>query len=417
MNEINFNIEDVEKIDLSLDFGVKELTPPLEDLEVTPSAEEQVFTHEGSYGYDKVTVHPKGGSDPNDFFWMDETIGGGSSTSYPIGWLKFVKILPPFKNSGTSCERLFRFCGAKEIDTSLLDTSACTNMNEMFIYCNNLKNLDVSHFDTSNVTNMSGLFRDCMKLQNVDMSKWNTAKVTNFSNMFYNCEGMTEIDLSNFDFSGISKSTSTTGGLYYMFCSCDNVEKITFPNTDVKYSAGATMDTMFSTNSKLKEIDLSCFDTSLVKSFNATFSACKQLTKLDLSTINMSSAYIFYGTFRGCENLKEIKFSNIPCALTSSGRIQEMFEECYALESVDLSWMSNTTSINASEMFNKCRSLKFIDIRNLELTLITSSSNYRDMFRDVPADCEIIVKDDANKQWVLKQRSDFTNVKTVAELG
>lgn len=58
MNEINFNIEDMEKINLSMDVGVKEIHPPIEDLEVTPTKEEQIFTHENSYGYDKVTIKP-----------------------------------------------------------------------------------------------------------------------------------------------------------------------------------------------------------------------------------------------------------------------------------------------------------------------------------------------------------------------
>ena len=57
MNEINFNLEDIEKIDLSMDVGVKEIYPPIENLEVTPTKEQQVFTHENSYGYDKVTVN------------------------------------------------------------------------------------------------------------------------------------------------------------------------------------------------------------------------------------------------------------------------------------------------------------------------------------------------------------------------
>ena len=58
MNEINFNIEETEKIDLSMDVGVKEIFPPIENLEVTPTKEQQVFTHENSYGYDKVIVEP-----------------------------------------------------------------------------------------------------------------------------------------------------------------------------------------------------------------------------------------------------------------------------------------------------------------------------------------------------------------------
>ena len=32
MNEINFEIQDIEKIDLSMDVGVKEICPPIENL-------------------------------------------------------------------------------------------------------------------------------------------------------------------------------------------------------------------------------------------------------------------------------------------------------------------------------------------------------------------------------------------------
>lgn len=58
MKEINFNVEDIEKIDLSMDVGIKEIYPPLENLEVVPTKQKQIFKHENSYGYDNVTVNP-----------------------------------------------------------------------------------------------------------------------------------------------------------------------------------------------------------------------------------------------------------------------------------------------------------------------------------------------------------------------
>lgn len=58
MNEINFNVEDIEQVDLSIGMGIKEIYPPIENLEVTPTKEQQVFNHENSYGYDKVIVKP-----------------------------------------------------------------------------------------------------------------------------------------------------------------------------------------------------------------------------------------------------------------------------------------------------------------------------------------------------------------------
>ena len=58
MKEINFEVNNIEQIDLSLGMGIKKIYPPIDNLEVIPTKEEQIFTHENSYGYDKVTVKP-----------------------------------------------------------------------------------------------------------------------------------------------------------------------------------------------------------------------------------------------------------------------------------------------------------------------------------------------------------------------
>ena len=70
MNEINFEMQDVGKIDLSMDVGVKKIFPPIENLEVTPTKEQQAFTHENSYGYDNVTVNPI----PDEYIIPDGTL-------------------------------------------------------------------------------------------------------------------------------------------------------------------------------------------------------------------------------------------------------------------------------------------------------------------------------------------------------
>ena len=65
-----------------------------------------------------------------------------------------------------------------------------------------------------------------------------------------------------------------------------------------------------------------------------------------------------------------------------------------------------------SGVFNGCSSLTSLDIRNFDFAKVTS---YSGMFTSVPSNCEIIVKDDTAKEWVLARRSDFVNVKTVVE--
>lgn len=80
MNEINFEIKDVEKIDLSMDVGVKEIFPPIENLEVTPTKEQQVFTHENSYGYDNVTVN----AIPDEYIIPDGTLPITENMTYDV---------------------------------------------------------------------------------------------------------------------------------------------------------------------------------------------------------------------------------------------------------------------------------------------------------------------------------------------
>ena len=65
-----------------------------------------------------------------------------------------------------------------------------------------------------------------------------------------------------------------------------------------------------------------------------------------------------------------------------------------------------------SSMFQSCLNLTYLDIRNFDFT---KEIYNRSMFYKVPSNCEIIVKDNTAKEWILATRKDFTNVKTVVE--
>lgn len=57
MDNLEFTLEDISEVDFLVDVGVKELTPPLESLNVEPSKQEQMFIPESAYGFDKVFVN------------------------------------------------------------------------------------------------------------------------------------------------------------------------------------------------------------------------------------------------------------------------------------------------------------------------------------------------------------------------
>ena len=80
MNKINFELRDIEAIDLTMGMGIKKVYPPIENLEVIPTKEQQVFTHDNSYGYDNVTVEPI----PDEYIIPDGTLPITENATYDV---------------------------------------------------------------------------------------------------------------------------------------------------------------------------------------------------------------------------------------------------------------------------------------------------------------------------------------------
>ena len=126
-------------------------------------------------------------------------------------------------------------------------------------------------------------------------------------------------------------------------------------------------------------------DTTNITSMNSMFENCQQITSLDLTNFNTKN--VLY--------------------------MQRMFWACNQLTELNLSTWDTSQVVDMMGMFYACSSLQRLDIRSFTFTKVGS---WISIFYNVPTDCLIIVKDDTAKAWVLKARSDLTNVKTVAEL-
>lgn len=50
----------MERIEIDLKEKAIPIYPEIQDLDITPAEEQQVFTHDGFYGYDVITVAPGG---------------------------------------------------------------------------------------------------------------------------------------------------------------------------------------------------------------------------------------------------------------------------------------------------------------------------------------------------------------------
>ena len=237
--------------------------------------------------------------------------------------------------------------------------------------------------------------------------------LTDVANAIREKKGTTDtIQASNFD----TEIASIEGGgkyapryiLFRNYTGQDLTEEIN--NLDT--SNITNMKEMFYNCSSLSNLDLTGFDTNNVTTMASMFYNCSKLTSLDLSNFNTNNVIGISAMFQQCSSLETINLNNFNP--TSISTMASMFYNCSKLTSLDLSsfYAINITNLNST--FDGCSVLNKLDIRNFDFTNVTSSIN---TFRKIPVDCEIIVKDDTAKEWVLTQRSDFTNVKTVAELG
>lgn len=144
------------------------------------------------------------------------------------------------------------------------------------------------------------------------------------------------------------------------------------------------------------------------------FYNCRALTNIDTTGFNTTNTTNISDLFYGCSGLLKIDTSTSNNFVTEKvTTMAEMFGSCTKITEINLSNFYTPVLENTSFMFYECKALQKIDIRNMTFDNVTS---YNNMFRYVPANCEIIVKDDTQKAWITSNFSNLTNVKTVAEL-
>ena len=244
-----------------------------------------------------------------------------------------------------------------------LDTSAVTEMNNMFYTCSALTELNLSGFDTSSVTTMSSMFHSCRALTELDLSSFDTSSVTEMYSMFVDCIALTELDLSSFD-------TSSVRSFFCMFAGCSALTGLDMSGFNT--SSATVMSNMFYNCSALTELDLSGFDTSSVTGMSSMFYNCRSLTVLDLGSFDTSAVVNIYHMFYDCRSLTSLDVSSFN--LSSATDLSGMFYNCSSLTELDVSSFNTSAVTNLSGMFQYCRSLQELDLSSFNTSAVTSMS-------------------------------------------
>lgn len=153
---------------------------------------------------------------------------------------------------------------------------------------------------------------------------------------------------------------------------------------------------------------------SNVTSMQNMFNNCRNITEVDTTGFNTSNVTNFASLFSGCSKLPTLDISNSNNFVSNKVEtMASMFSSSTRISEINLSNFYTPVLTNTSFMFYECYALQKLDIRNMTFDNVTNSTN---MFKSVPNNCEIIVKDDTQKTWITSKFSNLTNVKTVAEL-
>jgi surface protein len=181
---------------------------------------------------------------------------------------------------------------------SRLDTSNVTSMKSMFddLYSGYTPVLDISTFSTSRVTDMSYMFRKAIVDRVRLGDNWDMSSVTTMCGMFEGSR-IKEIDLTPWD-------TSCVTDMSYVFKDFDDI-----PDIDVSKwvtTNVAKMNSMFYNSSLAGAPDFSGWDTSRVTDMSYMFYGCKQLISLNVSNFDTSATTSMMYMFSNCGKLESI---------------------------------------------------------------------------------------------------------------
>lgn len=291
----------------------------------------------------------------------------------------------------TSCASWFK--GAYNLTTITglenLNTSEVTSMAAMFQSCTSLTSLDLSTFDTRAVKDMYMMFA-YNRMTELDLSSFNTDAVQNIQAMFYNCANLTTIYvneswtlpslvINDNMFLGCQSLVGGNGTAYDAEHTAAEYARIdggtdapgyfTDKNTPQAYAAlsddGKTVTFYYDTQK---------FDRTGVVEINQIFRETNNYGTATTAVIDASfadyrptsTAFWFYQ----CKQLTSI--SGIEKLNTSEVTdMSWMFNECIALQSLDVSHFDTKNATSMYCMFRNCSSLTSLDVSHFDTRKVT----------------------------------------------
>ena len=150
---------------------------------------------------------------------------------------------------------------------------------------------------------------------------------------------------------------------------------------------------LFSEYTAVKNIwGLEFFKTDQTENMKGMFENCYKLQSLDVSHFDTGHVTTMENMFFCCANLKSLDVSHFDTSRVTT--MEHMFFYCVSLKSLDVSHFDTKQVISTSGMFSNCAKLKILDVSNFDTTRVKDFS--------VPAGVHLKMKKENgffNKLW------------------
>lgn len=200
------------------------------------------------------------------------------------------------------------------------------NADSMFYNCTSMQvcNVDIKDPETS-VISAQNMFEECRSVRisfGTSANAWSTGALQNCHKMFYRCQAQPNFYLQYFNFDNVTDMS-------WMFYQCVTAATVKFPEN---------------------------MDTHELRNVTQMFNGCELLTEIvNLGGMKTTGATLFAGVFTGTK-VTELDLSGFDTTLATS--LMGMFYNCTRLVTIyGTELLSNTTCTNYSRIFEGCTKL------------------------------------------------------------
>ena len=187
-----------------------------------------------------------------------------------------------------------------------------------------------------------------------------------------------------------------------IFYKCGSLISLNLSNFNTKLIKN--MSYMFGDCASLNYLNLDNFNTSLVTSMNGMFYNCSSLLSLDLKSFNLSNNQETGLMFKYCKSLKTLDLGNFQNVKLTN--MTEMFSECESLLSLDISGFNISLISDMSNLFYNCKSLISLDLKHFDDYNVSETIPCNNMFDNCNKTLIYCIN---GNQKILDQLTDFPN--------